>query len=243
MTAVEVMTINCASAKPGWAKRAPVQANRILRNAPDVVVCTELYAARRGSLVRRVRHRYTVAVTHMGKVILVRKARGIGIHSGSVLRMHLGHGKHAVAIRLVRGGEKVVVVAVHLSWRISDDARREIETRRLVLKVSKRYGTTPVIYAGDWNSSIVKGKRKRDAVGDVFRKFGIGESYRETSHRANAKYNSANRYLRPAPANGVHLDRIFGSGVTFTSWCLDYYQGRYGADHFPVIATAKIGAS
>lgn len=246
VTTLKVMTLNCASFKIGWAGRAVICALRILTNAPDVVVCTELYATKRGRLSKRLAKRYAVVATHMGKVIYVRKGRGIIAHKGSILRMHLGNGKHAVAIRLVVGAgaftppTKVVIVAAHLSWQISHDQRRERQTRRLIHLVRRRFADTPTIYAGDWNSSITRGKRKRDAVGDVFKARAIPEAYRSARKRENTKYNSANRYKRPAPASGIHLDRIFGSGVTFVTWLLDHYTGRYGSDHFGIVVTVRI---
>lgn len=238
---VEVMTQNFASFKRGWPLRAVVLVARVLLHKPGVLTCTELYAAKRWRITRALKSRYVFAGSYNGKAIYVR--RDIGVHRGSLLRINLRHGKHALAVRCVdpATGTRFVVVVAHLSWRHEHDDRRHTETHRLITAVRKRFGSTPAIYTGDFNSSIVTGARKRDAVGDVFKDRGLIEAYRTASTRTNQRWNSANRYKRPAPHSFIHLDRVFGQGVTFTSWLLDFYDhGRYGSDHFGVVVVVHI---
>lgn len=239
---VKLMTLNCASFKARWALRVLVLAARILLHRPDVLTCVELYAPRRPRLTALIARQYVCVGSYKGKVIYLHKHRHLDWHRGSLLRVSLGHGKHALAVRMFdrASGQWVVIVVAHLSWQIRYDARRDLETRRLDNKITARFLGVPVIYSGDWNSSRRKGKRKRDAVGDVFTARGLTEAYTAAKTRAHKGWNSANRFKRPGPADGIHLDRMFGRGVEFLTWALDYYTGRYGSDHFAIVITARI---
>lgn len=245
MYPVKVMTLNCASFKAWWAVRVVILAARVLFRAPDVLTCVELYATRRGRLSKRLARRYVLAGTYRGKVIYVRK--GIPIHKGTLLRLNLGNGKHALAVRLVhpKTGAQFVVVVAHLSWQIGYDGRREAQTHRLIGRVRQHFPDLPTVYTGDWNSSIRKGRRKRDAVGSVFSARGVIEAFTTARVHRHEEFNSANRYLRHAPTSGVHLDRMFGDGVEFGTWVLDVYppakrRPLYGADHFGLVCTVLI---
>ena len=245
---VRVMTQNCAAFKLLWAVRVAILVARVKVNRPDILTCVELYAARRPKMTKLLKGLgYDCVGTHMGKVIYRRRGRGIVAHEGSLLRMHLGNGKHALACRFEhRSGTTFVVTVSHLSWQIRYDKRRHSQTHRLISMTRKRYGTTvPTIHTGDYNSSIRKGKRKRDAVGAVFKSRGFLEAFTAARLHECERYNSSNRFLRPPPRNGVHLDRVFGDRVQFVTWLLDYYPPRarrpfYGADHFGLVVDVLI---
>lgn len=233
----KAFTQNFASAKVGWLARSLVLVVRVTLGRPDFILCTELYANRRARITKRLAKRYACAGYYYGKVIYVRRTRWAVISRPHKVR--LGNRKHGLAIRVQdrHSGAWLTVAVAHLSWAKSSDTKRERQTMRLVHSVDKHFGTGPALFGGDWNSSIHKGSRKRDAVGEVMRRLGLSEAYRKAPKRSHVEFNSANQYRRPAPSHSIHLDRFFGRHLTWLSWTLDYYTGRYGSDHFGVAVT------
>lgn len=235
--AAKAFTQNFASAKVGWLARSLILVARVTMGRPDFILCVELYAGRRGRITKRLAKRYACAGHYYGKVIYVRRDRWAIISRPHGIR--LGNGKHALAVRVQdrHSGGWLTVAVAHLTWQKASDRKREVQAHVLDVKVRQHFGDGPAIYSGDFNSSIHKGSRKRDAVGDALGARGLSEAYRKAPKRKHLEYNSANQYRRPAPRHRIHLDRFFGRDVTWLSWRLDYYAGRYGSDHFGVETT------
>ena len=145
-------------------------------------------------------------------------------------------------------GARFLAVSVHLeagSGR-AVDLRRQAETERLLSKVKafQSHTDVPVIYVGDFNSHE---RNVVDGPGIAFRAAGHVDADEVAQTRVNREFNSANRYLRAAPAGGLDIDHVYAPpGVAVRSWqiVLNLTAGRFvGAipsDHNPVAADVVI---
>ena len=141
-------------------------------------------------------------------------------------------------------GARFLAVSVHLeagSGR-AVDLRRQAQTERLLslVKSFQSHTNVPVIYVGDFNSHE---RNVVDGPGVAFRAAGHVDADEVAQTLGNRRYNSANRYLRTAPASGLHIDHVYvPPGVAVRGWqvVLNLTGGRFvgpiPSDHNPVAA-------
>lgn len=125
------------------------------------------------------------------------------------------------------------------------DSARETETRALIADATgyaRSHGAVPVVYAGDFNSNDGH-SHVFDGPGVATRAAHIADAFKSAASRVNARYDSANLYLRTPPAAGRSIDRIFAPpGVGIASWRLglDLSAGKFvgviPSDHNPLAA-------
>jgi len=144
-------------------------------------------------------------------------------------------------------GARFLVTSAHEATGngTSADTTRETETKNLIADASayaRAHGSVPVIYAGDFNSNDGH-THVFDGPGVATRAAHIADAFKSGASRVNARFNSANLYLRTPPADGRSIDRIFApAGVGVASWRLtiDLSNGRFvgviPSDHNPIAA-------
>ena len=97
-------------------------------------------------------------------------------------------------------------VSAHLSTGKNNVAgRRSKEAARLLAVTAPVAEGRPRVFAGDFNSSIQRGK---DTVGKRFTKAGFRDAYTTTTHRKGAQYNTATGYGKKPAKGGSHIDRV-----------------------------------
>lgn len=108
-------------------------------------------------------------------------------------------------------------VSAHLSTGKNKVAgKRAKETRRLLEVTTADAAGRPRIFAGDFNSSIQRGK---DTVGARLAKAGFVDAFTTTKNRKGAKYNTATGYGSKPAKGGSHIDRVMlPAGATATRW-------------------------
>jgi len=151
-----------------------------------------------------------------------------------------GRASSAWAMLQVRRTKKTYLfVSAHLTTGKDSVARkRSKETARLLAGTAAVAQGRPRVFAGDFNSSIQRGK---DTVGRRLRSAGFTDSYTEASSRAAVRYNSATGYGKKPKVGGSHIDRVFlPRGATASRWSLDVkVRGKKSvrpipSDHSPV---------
>lgn len=231
-----LFTLNAHSKYPGWVARAGIIALRAIRSDASFLVFAELYEKQRPALDRLLADKYVLVAVNGGRCIYARRGRW-ALVPDSQRDFRVGpFRKRCVGVKLrhVETGKYLNVIGAHLSWKIPDGVLRGKETKSLIAQVKAAYPANRTLYAGDWNSSRKLGVRKADQVGTEMAKRGYRDAITDVAKPVNANYNSANRGLHPAPKDGVHLDRVFGGDLHFTSWRLDAYAPPYGSDHFGI---------
>ncbi len=141
-------------------------------------------------------------------------------------------------------GARFLAVSPHLisAQGLNYDYVRQSEMTSLVSQATAyaaSYGV-PVVYAGDFNSQSL---HALDAPAVVAAKNHMADAAEAAQVQSNTQYNSANQYLRTAPAFGDSIDHIYASqGVAFYSirHALHVSGGKYigvmPSDHDPVIS-------
>jgi hypothetical protein len=148
-------------------------------------------------------------------------------------------------------GARFLFVTVHLGARSgrSGDTMRRREMNNVIRDANSyasSHGNVRVIYAGDTNSHDGP-NHVFDGPGVATRAAHIADAFKSARKRVNAKYNSANNYVRVAAAHARSIDRIFGSpGVGLVSWheLVHVSHGRYvgliPSDHNPIVAAVVV---
>lgn len=245
-TEFKVYEQNCKGATSGFIKRAPLIAARLDRHRPHFVSAVELYTAPRILLSQRIKALFKMQGNTRGKVQYAIKSSNGWAKVGKSKAISLGNGKHAIAVRYrhgVSGGDFVLVTA-HLSWEHNAAKKRDGEARKLVAALKKSFPGQPLLITGDMNDSHKSIKSRRDdSSGDVFKAAGLHDLYYDVPQKSkvNADYNTANGYKKPAPMDGVHLDRFWGSKeFTGMSWLADVVDGPRPADHWGVLMRVSL---
>lgn len=120
-------------------------------------------------------------------------------------------------LRVTKTGRTYLFVSAHLSTGKNSVARkRSKEAKQLLEVTAAAAGRRPRVFAGDFNSSIQRGK---DTVGARFVKAGFKDSYTTTRIRKGAGYNTATGYGKKPAKGGSHIDRVMlPRGATATRW-------------------------
>lgn len=123
-------------------------------------------------------------------------------------------------LRVRRTNKTYLFVSAHLSTGKDKVARkRSAETSRLLAATAAASEGRPRVFAGDFNSSIQRGK---DTVGARMRGAGLTDAYSKARSRSGAKYNSATGYGKKPRVGGSHIDRVFvPRGATASRWAMD----------------------
>ncbi|MET0449733.1 MAG: endonuclease/exonuclease/phosphatase family protein, partial [Aeromicrobium sp.] len=123
-------------------------------------------------------------------------------------------------LRVKRTNKTYLFVSAHLTTGKDKVARkRSGETVRLLAAIAKVAEGRPQVFAGDFNSSIQRGK---DTVGKRFKARGFADSYTKARKRTATKYNSATGWGKKPRVGGSHIDRVFlPRGATASRWALD----------------------
>ncbi|WP_375497967.1 endonuclease/exonuclease/phosphatase family protein [uncultured Jatrophihabitans sp.] len=169
--------------------------------------------------------------------------------SCGVFEMDSTPGHRAIYAQLqLKSGARFLFVSPHLANPLNSDATRLAEVHRLLAEVAS-YNTAhlPVVYAGDFNSDMRKGKI--DVPGNAMH-VTLDEASLVAQTKYNAAYDSYNQYRRTPPRYGIYLDRIFVTpGVAVPAWgvVVQLSHGRFvGAipsDHNPVYARVILPSS
>jgi len=108
-------------------------------------------------------------------------------------------------------------VSAHLSTGKNNVAgKRNKEAAQLLAVTAPAAEGRPRVFAGDFNSSIQRGK---DTVGKRFEKAGFADAYTKTKNRKGARYNTATGYGKKPAKGGSHIDRVMlPHGATATRW-------------------------
>ena len=120
-------------------------------------------------------------------------------------------------LRVRKTGKAYLFVSAHLSTGKNSVARkRSKEAAQLLAVTAAAAGGRPRVFAGDFNSSIQRGK---DTVGSRFEKAGFTDSYTTTKARTGAGYNTATGYGKKPATGGSHIDRVMlPRGAVATRW-------------------------
>lgn len=120
-------------------------------------------------------------------------------------------------LRVRSSGRTYLFVSAHLSTGKDKAAgKRSQEARRLLQVTAAAAGGRPRIVAGDFNSSIQRGK---DTVGARFTTAGFTDAFTATKNRRGAGYNTATGYGKKPAKGGSHIDRVMlPSGAIATRW-------------------------
>jgi len=120
-------------------------------------------------------------------------------------------------LRVTRTKKTYLFVSAHLSTGKNKVAgKRSKEAARLLAVTAPAAEGRPRVFAGDFNSSIQRG---RDTVGRRFTKAGFKDAYTTTRARRGAKYNTATGYGRKPAVGGSHIDRVMlPRGASATRW-------------------------
>lgn len=247
-----------------WAKRRPVVVSLIRDAAPDVIAIQEGSAwvdRERGprqvdDIVAHLDGAYALASTEIppsqphyfrtGRYILYRKSAYRALGSGG--HWDIGYPTWAAyqVLQSRSTGDRFLFVSAHLfnGRSLSADKRRLQETRTLINLASQYAGNwhVPVVYAGDFNSHggpsvALDGPRKAMHAAN------IRDARDIAHHRVNARFDSANLYMRHPPAFGESIDHIYvPRGITVTTWRVElhltdgHFTGTIASDHNPLVA-------
>ncbi|MDN5745719.1 MAG: endonuclease/exonuclease/phosphatase family protein, partial [Nocardioidaceae bacterium] len=158
------------------------------------------------------------------------------------------HGACWAKIRERASGLEVVIVGLHLrdGTGTANDRVRAAETAELMDRVAQAHPDTPVVFAGDSNSTRT---RALDGPRVELAKGGYLDAYEESAlYRTRPYRNSAcgpTGAVRKSTTWGDHIDRVFAPpGVHVSSWEVDYrikstsrYQTPLASDHNPVVVS------
>lgn len=142
-------------------------------------------------------------------------------------------------LRVKKTDKTYLFVSAHLTTGKDKVARKRAgETSRLLAGTVAAAEGRPRIFAGDFNSSIQRGK---DTVGKRLRSAGFSDAYTKAASRKATKYNTATGYGKKPRVGGSHIDRVFlPRGATATRWAMDVkVRGKKSvrpipSDHSPV---------
>lgn len=120
-------------------------------------------------------------------------------------------------LRVKKTGRTYLFVSAHLSTGKNTVARtRSKEAAQLLAVTAAAAGGRPRVFAGDFNSSIQRGK---DTVGARFAKAGFRDAFTTTKTRKGAGYNTATGYGKKPAKGGSHIDRVMlPRGAAATRW-------------------------
>lgn len=137
-------------------------------------------------------------------------------------------------------GAKFLFVAPHLyvTSGSTGDKYRQQETESMISQArnfAAANGNVPVVYAGDFNS---QSKHALDGPAVATRAAGISDGLYSSQVLVNAKYDSANRYMRTPPAFGDSIDHVYVEpGIGLVRWGLylrlssGKFSGTIPSDH------------
>jgi endonuclease/exonuclease/phosphatase family metal-dependent hydrolase len=251
-----------------WSDRRPKQISLIKSSMPDVIGVQE--ASDWFNRDRRIRQidnlddnlsGYSLAYTEIppgqpgfhrtGVYILYRESTLDPVGDG----FHWDLGDERVAsyqlFEHISTGVRFLFVTPHLTAAIGAkyDDMRQVQTERMITAAenySQNHGNVPIVYAGDFNS-MPGAKHITDGPAIAMRAHHSADAFEVARTTSKTKYNSANRYLRRPPADGMSIDHVYGSpGVAFPLWTqlLDLVSGKFAgaipSDHNPVVADAVI---
>ncbi len=148
-------------------------------------------------------------------------------------------------LRVKKTNKWYLFVNAHLTSGKNENAKkRSRETATLLRKSAKIADGRPRVFAGDFNSSIKRGK---DTVGQRMKAKGFADAYTKARSRKNAKYHSATGTGKRPKRGGSHIDRVFvPRGASVKSWALDVRtrKGRTArpvpSDHSPVRVVIRL---
>jgi endonuclease/exonuclease/phosphatase family metal-dependent hydrolase len=120
-------------------------------------------------------------------------------------------------LEVARTGKTYLFVSAHLSTgKNSVAGKRSKEAARLLALTAPAAAGRPRVFAGDFNSSIQRG---RDTVGARFGAAGFADAYTTTKARSGAGYNTATGYGTKPAKGGSHIDRVMlPRGASATRW-------------------------
>lgn len=120
-------------------------------------------------------------------------------------------------LQVKKTGKTYLFVSSHLSTgKDSAAGKRSKEASRLLAVTKVAAEGRPRVFAGDFNSSIQRGK---DTAGKRYTSAGFKDAYTTTTSHKGAKYNTATGYGKKPRVGGSHIDRVFvPRGGQATSW-------------------------
>lgn len=232
-----ILTLNVASRKFSFAKRAPRIAKWIIEQDRDIVLLQECYAALRPLIHRRIKDNYALAGVQGGRVIYVRRGRWAKV--GDAKGYRLGRNKkQAVAVKIKHRdtGAVVNVVNAHLSYKRNERAQRREETRELARAVNRDFPTGYDLYGGDWNWP--RNYYLGDDIADEWEKFGIIDAGTQVgpSSIGNRVWNTYNGNRARGPRQNLHIDRFASKGLLRFTKVVNRAPKPFLSDHYAVLA-------
>ncbi|MFW6868968.1 endonuclease/exonuclease/phosphatase family protein [Nocardioides sp. CPCC 206347] len=160
------------------------------------------------------------------------------------------HGACWVKVRDKASQQEVVVVSAHL-WNGDDtagDTRRGLETDLLADTVKATFPDSPIVYAGDFNSTR---SRARDTPLNRMHSDGQDDAYDQAARYLSRPYRNSACGTSTTPRTswrwGNHIDRVFAPARTHVAtWEVDYrmdgsrYLAPLPSDHHPVLVSLLI---
>ncbi len=248
-----------------WTQRVTGAATLIKERAPDVIGIQEAAgwtgAAMGDRMIDTLRKTlagmgvdYSLALTEVqpgspgwrrtGNYILYKTATYDAIGTGGNFALPDGRTSAYQVLRNRVSGAKFLTLSPHLiaTGGLSNDYLRRNEMTSLVSQATHYAASfgVPIVYAGDFNSQALHAS---DAPAVVAAQNHMADAAEAAQVQSNTQYNSANQYLRTAPAFGDSIDHIYASaGVAFHSirHALHLSGGKYvgvmPSDHDPVVA-------
>lgn len=267
--AVSVQTYNvCSRACEGnpkggpWSQRQKHVIDRIMLAGTDVVALQETSTA--DSIISALGAKgYALAGQTKTEMLFYRTSKftmgkaGNGQSSGTFTLSPAVTATWA-ALKEKSSGATYIFANAHLFHKggASFDKQRREDTTELINGIrALNTGDLPVVYLGDWNSSL---SHKLSPGGDdgprtAFQAIGYADAYERSTRYRNPNLNSGNGFINPPRRSvryGDHIDRIFiknssDPDVNVTSdywWSVARFDGSnyatpWASDHNPVRAS------
>jgi len=205
----------CSEKCNDYSSRAPRAAAVLAEEDVDVFALQEAGGERVGATTRAVfsggPREYAAAPGGGNSVYLFyRPALFTPVDGGNV---PVGYGRTMAwaKLRLKETGQDLFVVSVHLlTGKDEADGKRRDEAETLLTTMrSVNPEGLPVVYAGDFNSGVHRGK---DSPGTLMDAAGLVDARFATENRQNERYNSGHSWSPGyLPASGAHVDHVWVS--------------------------------
>lgn len=232
----DVLTLNVASLKFSFAKRAPKIAAYILEQDRDFVYLQECYAAVRPLIQKRITKNYALVGVKGGRVIYARRGRWSKVGAAKGYRLGRNR-KQAVAVKLrnLETGAVVNAVNAHLSYKAGERAQRREETDQLCRFVNRDFPTGYDLYGGDWNWP--RNYYLGDDIADVWEKYGLADAGVQVGvdNIVNRDWNTYNGNAKPGPKQNLHIDRFASKGLLKFTKLIVRAPEPHLSDHYAVI--------
>ena len=141
-----------------------------------------------------------------------------------------------VKFRDLQSGQEFYFCDTHLDHEVQE--AREKGAALIINRLNKLDRSLPLLMVGDFNVPA-----RENSVYDQFIKEGFADSFFAAKERVGANFASFHGYEKPVP-DEAHIDWILTRGdvSSESSGVVTFSQnGQYPSDHFPVMATLRVG--